>query len=268
MDISLTLIGAGKMGGAMLHGWLKLGLDAKRTQIMDPHPSVEMHALCAAQGCALNPAKPVQTDVIVLAIKPQMFDAAGDTLNPLIPPSSLVISVMAGKTIANMQARLPGAMNLIRAMPNTPAAVGRGITGVYATAAVSEAQKALAATLLGAVGRVEWLESEAQIDMVTALSGSGPAYVFYLAEAMAKAGEAIGLPAPLAARLARATVEGAGELMFQDQARSPAELRINVTSPAGTTAAALAVLMADNGLAPLMQATIAAAKQRAEELAG
>ena len=118
------------------------------------------------------------------------------------------------------------------------------------------------------MGRVEWLESEAQIDMVTALSGSGPAYVFYLAECMARAGEAMGLPAALAARLARATVEGAGELMFQDQATAPSQLRINVTSPAGTTAAALAVLMAENGLAPLMQSAIAAAKHRAEELAG
>lgn len=268
MDISLTLIGAGKMGGAMLQGWLKLGLEAGRTQVIDPHPSAEMTAFCATQGCALNPAEPVQTDVIVLAIKPQMFDAAGDTLNSLIPPSGVVVSVMAGKTIANMQARLPAAVNLIRAMPNTPAAVGRGITGVYATPAVSEAQKALATRLLGAVGRVEWLESEAQIDMVTALSGSGPAYVFYLAECMARAGEAMGLPAALAARLARATVEGAGELMFQDQATAPSQLRINVTSPAGTTAAALAVLMAENGLAPLMQSAIAAAKHRAEELAG
>ena len=268
MNISLTLIGAGKMGGAMLQGWLKLGLDAGRTQIIDPHPSAEMIALCAAHGCSLNPAQPGQTDVIVLAIKPQMFDSAGEALNTLLQPSSLLISVMAGKTIANMQARLPDARLFIRAMPNTPAAVGRGITGVYATPAVSEAQRALASTLLGAIGRVEWLENETQIDMVTALSGSGPAYVFYLAECMAKAGEAIGLPPALAARLARATVEGAGELMFQDQSISPSQLRINVTSPAGTTAAALAVLMADTGLSPLMSEAVAAAKRRAEELAG
>ena len=153
-------------------------------------------------------------------------------------------------------------------MPNTPAAVARGITGVFPTAAVSASQKALTATLLGAIGRVEWLETESQIDMVTALSGSGPAYVFYLAEAMAKAGEAIGLPADLAARLARATVEGAGELMFQEQEVSPAQLRINVTSPAGTTAAALEVLMSETGLAPLMEKAVAAAKRRAGELAG
>ena len=268
MDISLTLIGAGKMGGAMLQGWLKLGLDASRTQIIDPHPSAEMVAFCAAAGARLNPANPVQTDVIVLAIKPQMLESASPTLSAIIGPSSLVISVLAGKTIANLAARLPNARALIRAMPNTPAAVGRGITGVFATPAVTPEQKSLAATLLGAIGRVEWLDDEAQIDMVTALSGSGPAYVFYLAEAMAKAGEAIGLPADLAARLARATVEGAGELMYQEQAISPAQLRINVTSPAGTTAAALDVLMADDGLAPLMAEAVAAAKRRAGELAG
>ena len=214
-----------------------------------------MKALCVATGVTLNGA-PQQSDVVVLATKPQMLDSAAATLVPLVGPKSLVISILAGKTIANLQARLPHTQALVRAMPNTPAAVGRGITGVFATDAV------------GAIGRVEWVESEDQIDMVTAVSGSGPAYVFYLAECLAKAGEAAGLPAELAARLARATVEGAGELMFQEPQTVPSQLRINVTSPGGTTAAALEVLMADAGLAALMARAVAAAKRRAAELSG
>jgi len=267
LDISLTLIGAGKMGGAMLQGWLKLGLDPKRTVVFDPRPSLDMVALCEATSCALNPAEPTPADVLVLAIKPQMLDEAAPTIAPFVNDKTLIISVMAGKTIANIAARLPS-QTIIRAMPNTPAAVGRGITGVYPTAKVSAAQKTITAALLGAIGRVEWVESEDDIDIVTAVSGSGPAYVFYLAECLAKAGEAAGLKPDLAARLARATVEGAGELMFQDSVTSPAQLRVNVTSPGGTTAAALNVLMADTGLQPAMTAAVAAAKKRAGELSG
>lgn len=267
LDISLTLVGAGKMGGAMLQGWLKLGLDPKRAFVVEPYPSEELKALCAATGVSLNGA-PRIADVVVLATKPQMLDSAAETLKPLVGAQTLVVSILAGKTIANVAARVPQAKALIRAMPNTPAAVGRGITGVYATPAVSAAQREIATSLLSSIGRVEWLEDEAQIDMVTAVSGSGPAYVFYLAECLAKAGEAAGLPAELAARLARATVEGAGELMFQEAQAAPSQLRINVTSPGGTTAAALGVLMADDGLAPLMTQAVAAAKRRAEELAG
>ena len=267
MDISLTLVGAGKMGGAMLLGWLKLGLAAKRAFVVEPFPSEELKALCVATGVTLNGA-PQQSDVVVLATKPQMLDSAAATLVPLVGPKSLVISILAGKTIANLQARLPHTQALVRAMPNTPAAVGRGITGVFATDAVSPGQRDITTQLLGAIGRVEWVESEDQIDMVTAVSGSGPAYVFYLAECLAKAGEAAGLPAELAARLARATVEGAGELMFQEPQTAPSQLRINVTSPGGTTAAALEVLMADAGLAALMARAVAAAKRRAAELSG
>ena len=268
MNISLSLVGAGKMGGAMLQGWLKLGLEAARVQVFDPHPSAEMTDLCQRTGCALNPAQPASADVLVLAIKPQMLDAAAEGLIPLANEQTLVISVLAGKTIANLAARLPRAKALVRAMPNTPAAVGRGITGVFATPEVTQAQRDTTTRLLGAIGKVEWLSREEEIDMVTAVSGSGPAYVFYLAECLTKAGEAAGLPPDLAARLARATVEGAGELMFQEAATAPAQLRINVTSPGGTTAAALNVLMADNGLTQLMIDAVAAAKRRAGELSG
>ena len=200
MDISLTLVGAGKMGSAMLQGWLKLGLDAARAFVVEPFPSDDLKALCAATGVTLNGA-PRQTDIVVLATKPQMLDSAAATLVPLVGSKSLVISILAGKTIANVQARLPQAKALVRAMPNTPAAVGRGITGVFATEAVTQQQREVTTQLLGAIGRVEWVETEAQIDMVTAVSGSGPAYVFYLAECLAKAGEAAGLPPELAARL-------------------------------------------------------------------
>ena len=267
---SLVLVGAGKMGGAMLEGWLKGGLSGSAVTILDPHVSAAMAALASHHGIRLNP--PVEAiaapEILVLAIKPQMLDAAGPMLARIAGPATLVVSVLAGKTIANLADRMPAARAFIRAMPNTPAAVGRGITGVAASPMVSPAQKSVADQLLKAVGRVEWLESEGLIDAVTALSGSGPAYVFYLAECMARAGAAMGLPADVAARMARATVEGAGELMFQEAATDPGQLRVNVTSPGGTTAAALAVLMATDGLDPLMLKAIAAARHRAEELAG
>ncbi len=267
---SLLLFGAGKMGGAMLEGWLKTGMPGDAITIIDPNISHSVTAHAKAHGCHINPAegKNAAKQVVVLAIKPQMLDAASVTLEPVVSPDTLIISIMAGKTIADMKARIPAATSFIRAMPNTPAAVGRGITGVATSPSVSAEQKALAQGLLEAVGKVEWLSSEAEIDIVTAVSGSGPAYVFYLVECLAKAGEAAGLDQDIAMRLARATIEGAGELMFQDPATPASILRQNVTSPGGTTAAALEILMADNGLAPLMQSAVAAAKRRAGELSG
>jgi pyrroline-5-carboxylate reductase len=197
-----------------------------------------------------------------------MLESAAPGIATLTGPQTLLISVLAGKTIADLLARLPQAGAIVRAMPNTPAAVGRGITGIAAGPFVTPAQRATAQALLSAIGQVEWLESEALIDAVTAVSGSGPAYVFYLTECLARAGEAAGLPADLAMRLARATVEGSGELMFRDSGTAPGQLRVNVTSPGGTTAAALEVLMAPDGLGPLMERAVAAAKRRAGELAG
>lgn len=266
---ALTLIGAGRMGGALLRGWLDLGVAPEHVVVIDPVPGDELQALCAQKGVALNPPPPHRAaDVLVLAVKPQMLDAAAADLAQHIGPQTLVVSIMAGKTIADIASRLPGAAAIVRSMPNTPAAVGRGVTGAVASAATSPAQRESAQALLSAVGAVVWLESEDLIDAVTAVSGSGPAYVFLLVEAMTEAGEKAGLPRDVAARLARATVEGAGELMHREPETAPAQLRVNVTSPGGTTAAALEVLMGADGLAALMTRAIAAAKRRAQELSG
>jgi pyrroline-5-carboxylate reductase len=270
LPASLVLAGAGKMGGALLQGWLARGLDPKAAVVVDPHPSAELTALCAARGVALNPpaASLRAPQALVLAVKPQSFAEAAPALEPLAGPDTLVVSILAGKTIGDLAARLPRAQAFARAMPNTPAAVGRGVTGVAASAGTSAAQKAMADSLLSAIGAVVWLDDEKLIDAVTAVSGSGPAYVFHLAECMAAAGEALGLPRDVAAQLARATVEGSGELMFRSPEIAPAQLRKNVTSPGGTTAAALDVLMAKDGLAELMARALAAAHRRAGELAG
>ena len=265
---SLILVGAGKMGGSMLEGWLKVGMKPEGVTVLDPHPSEDMTRLCREKGMALNPASPAAPEVLVLAIKPQMLDAAAPALNGLLGPKTLLISILAGKTIDNLRTRLPASGAIVRAMPNLPASIGRGATGAAVNENVSEAQRLVADALLSSNGIVEWLPSEDLIDAVTAVSGSGPAYVFHLVECLAEAGAAAGLPPDLAQRLARATVTGAGELLFQSEA-TPATLRQNVTSPGGTTAAALEVLMRDpDGLKALMREAVAAAKRRAEELAG
>jgi pyrroline-5-carboxylate reductase len=265
---SLALVGAGKMGGAMLRGWLDGGLPAVAVAVIDPAPAPELAALAAARGFALNPPAAAPPEALILAVKPQMLDAAAPALARLAGPETLVISIIAGKTIADLQARLPDARAFVRAMPNTPAAVGRGVTGAAASADVSPAQRATAQALLSAVGRFEWLPDERFIDAVTAVSGSGPAYVFALVEALAEAGAALGLAEDVAMRLARATIEGAGELLHREPEVAAARLRENVTSPGGTTAAALAVLRAPDGLAALMRRAVAAAHKRAGELAG
>ena len=265
---STLLFGAGKMGGAMLEGWLAQGLPAASLTVIDPMPSDGLKALAAKHGFALNPAAPKGPfSVIVLAIKPQMLEAAAPALKGLYDGSTLLVSVLAGKTMADLSGRLPGLAAIVRAMPNLPASVGRGVTGAAASAAASKAQRQLADTLLKGIGRVEWVDGENLIDAVTAVSGSGPAYVFHLVECLAEAGVAEGLPHPVAERLARATIEGAGELLHRSDL-SPETLRQNVTSPGGTTAAALTVLMGDNGLKPLMVKAVAAARRRAEELSG
>jgi pyrroline-5-carboxylate reductase len=264
---TVVLVGAGKMGSAMLDGWLALGLAPRNVAVLEPQPTPEVAAL-AARGLRLNPSADALRDVaaVVVAVKPQVAPDVTPALAPLVGGATVVVSIMAGRTLKFLADALPGAA-LVRAMPNTPAAIGRGITVAVGNARVSDAQRALVDTLLSAVGAVEWVADEALMDAVTALSGSGPAYVFLLAETMAQAGAAAGLPPALAATLARATVAGAGELLH----RSPldaARLRQNVTSPGGTTAAALDVLMAKDGLAPLMRRAIAAATARSRELAG
>ncbi len=266
---TLVLIGAGKMGGAMLEGWLRIGMDPAGISLVDPKPSDEIVALATERGMALNPdpLRLAPAEVLVLATKPQMLDTAAPAVQGFIHPRTLVISVLAGKTLGDIAARLPNAAAIIRAMPNLPAAVQRGATGAAAGKGVTAAQRAMADTLLSSIGIVEWLAGEDLLDAVTAVSGSGPAYVFHLVECLAAAGKAAGLPEETAERLARATIVGAGELLNQSEL-PPATLRQNVTSPAGTTAAALEVLMADDGLAPLMRRAVAAAKRRAEELSG
>jgi len=267
LPASLLLVGAGRMGGALLKGWLDLGLAPERLFLLEPQPSPEIAALADARRIAF--AVPAQApDVVVLAVKPQIFEDAAILLRAAVSPQTLILSIMAGKTIANIAARLPQARSLIRAMPNLPASIGCGISGAFANSAVSETQRCVADRLLSGVGKVEWLDDEGLIDAVTAVSGSGPAYVFLLAECLAEAGVAAGLPAATAARLARATVEGAGALLAQSAALSAAALREAVTSPGGTTAAALAVLMGPQGLGPLLETAVEAAKRRAGELSG
>lgn len=264
IDGHIVLAGAGKMGGAMLTGWIAGGLDPKRAIVIDPYVSDEIKAL-AAKGVRLNPdVKDIgAVAALVIAVKPQMFAEVGPTLRT-IAGSSLVVSIMAGTTIAGIAKACGG--NVVRAMPNTPAAIGRGITVAVADSDVSQEQRGLTDALLRATGSVEWVDDESLIDAVTAVSGSGPAYVFLLAEEMARAGIAAGLPPELAMKLARETVSGSGELLRQSDLDA-ATLRKNVTSPGGTTAAALAVLMADDGFEPLLTRAIAAATARSKELA-
>jgi pyrroline-5-carboxylate reductase len=265
---SLALIGAGKMGGAMLRGWIAGGLAPSGVAVFDPQPAPDLVDFAEAHGIALTARAAMRPEAVVLAVKPQMLDAAASTIAALCHADALVVSIIAGKTIADLKTRAPAARSFVRAMPNTPAAIGRGVTGAAANGALSDRQRGIATTLLSAVGLFDWLPDESFIDAVTALSGSGPAYVFALVEAMAAAGAALGLPAEIAMRFARATVEGAGELLAQSPAVPASVLRQNVTSPGGTTAAALAVLQGDEGLNALMGKAIAAAHKRAAELAG
>jgi pyrroline-5-carboxylate reductase len=267
---SLTLVGAGKMGGALLRGWIERGLAPSRIIVVEPAPSPEIATLARTHNIALNPAVAGRTtpEVLVLAVKPQMLDAVAPELSKLAGAQTLVLSIIAGKTVADLQARMPGARAFVRAMPNTPAAIGRGVTGAAANTEATTRQREMTQALLSAIGRFEWLPDESLIDAVTAVSGSGPAYVFALVEALAEAGAALGLADDLAMRLARATVEGAGELMRCEPDTAASRLRENVTSPGGTTAAALAVLRSADGLASLMRRAVAAAHQRAGELAG
>lgn len=266
---SLVLVGGGKMGSAMLEGWLAVGLAPDRMTVIEPFPSPALLALARSHGFALRAAAAGADapDVLVLALKPQILTEAAPALAPLVSRDTLVVSIIAGKTAADLARLLPGADAIVRAMPNLPASIQRGATGAFASARTSERQRAVADALLAGVGIVEWVADERLIDAVTALSGSGPAYLFLLAECLAEAGVAAGLEPGLSDRLARATIVGAAALL-DEAGEDPATLRRNVTSPGGTTAAALDVLMGDGGLAPLMRDAVAAAKRRAGELSG
>lgn len=266
---AVLLVGAGKMGGAMLEAWLARGLAPALVSVLDPAPPPDSARLIAAKRIALNPPTPLFPShaAVVLAVKPQTAPDVMPVISRFVGRDTVAISVMAGRTIRFLAGHLPKGAAIVRAMPNTPASIGRGITVAMPNARVKPGARALAEALLSATGPVEWIKNEKLMDAVTAVSGSGPAYVFLLAESLARAGVAAGLPKTLAARLARETVTGAGELLHRSPL-DPATLRKKVTSPGGTTAAALRVLMGRAGLDALMKKAVAAATRRSRELAG
>ncbi len=258
----LVLLGCGKMGSAMLEGWLASGVKPADVWILEPHPSARLNAL-AAEGLHLNAGLPKAPALCLLAVKPQYMLEALPQLKGMGP--TVYLSIAAGITLDTLADALGGGP-IIRAMPNTPAAIGRGITALVGNTAASSENLQLAEGLLQAIGETVRLDSEDQMDAVTALSGSGPAYVFHLIETMAAAGAAEGLPTDMAVKLATSTVAGAG-LLAAKSADSAAQLRINVTSPAGTTEAGLKVLMDEaNGLPPLVRRTVKAAADRSKAL--
>ena len=267
----LLLIGCGKMGGAMLQGWLKAGLSEDAVKIVDPYlEGVRKMLPALKEACFAEKISDLPTNItpgfVVLAVKPQMMDQAMADLKALNCAGAVFLSIAAGKTIGYFERHMGRDAAIVRAMPNTPAAIGRGITVGCPNKKVTDIQKDICHDLLTAAGAVEWVSEEKLIDAVTAVSGSGPAYVFNLVETLAGAGEAIGLPPELAKKLAMHTVCGAGALLEQSDLDAT-KLRINVTSPNGTTEAALNVLMGENGLSKLMMEAVRAAHQRSKELA-
>lgn len=266
----LVLVGCGKMGGALLKGWLDCGLAPGDALVVEPQatPATAEAAARGVRVVAGFDALPALTAAaLVLAIKPQMMAAVLPRAAALAGPQTLVLSIAAGIRLATLEAAFGAGQPVVRAMPNTPAAVGCGMTALVAAAATPDRARAVAERLCAAVGATAWVGAESEIDIVTALSGGGPAYVFLLIEALAKAGAAAGLDPALAMTLARETVIGAGLLARQSD-EAAAQLRRNVTSPGGTTERALAVLMAPDGLQPLFDRAIAAATARARELSG
>jgi len=269
--MALLLVGGGKMGSAMLQGWLDQGTPPTDITIVEPNLECGQDF---AQRLGVNVvAAPIDLPdqynptVIVLAVKPQIMDQVLPAYVDFVAQGPVFLSIAAGRTLKSFKDILGPKAAVVRAMPNTPAAIARGITVGCANANVSRNQTNLCKTLLAAVGDVEWVADESLMDAVTAVSGSGPAYIFLLAEAMSIAGQAQGLAPDLADRLARATVSGSGELLNQSPLKADT-LRQNVTSPGGTTAAALGVLMDEGGLTDLMTKAITAATLRSKELAG
>lgn len=262
----LLVVGCGHMGSSLVAGLLRAGMRAERIGLVEPNPSATV-ADFAARGCQLHESlasEPIEAGMVLLAIKPQLMPVVLPLLGPLLAPDVLLLSIAAGTTLATLKAGLGGHACLVRAMPNLPATIGLGVSACYATDIVDSTKRAAVEALLSTVGQVLWLEREEQLNIVTALSGSGPAYLFYLIECLESAGAGLGLPADIARQLAIATVYGTGALAHQSTA-SPTDLRQQVTSPGGTTEAALDVLMPT--LAPLIRQTLTAASKRAEELA-
>jgi len=269
LDGPLLLVGAGKMGGALLSRLLDRGLDPRQVVVQDPEPTGDTADLLADRAIDVLPTVDELTmppAVILLAVKPQVMDQVLPQVARLAGPETLYLSIAAGRRLAGLEAHLPAGAAVVRAMPNTPAAIGRGVTVAIASAGVTPVQRALADRLLAAGGHVMWVTDEALLDPVTAVSGSGPAYVFLLTECLAEAGRAAGLDAEVAERLARQTIIGAAALLEHSD-HDAATLRRNVTSPGGTTAAALEVLSAPDGLKELLVAAVAAATKRGRELA-
>jgi pyrroline-5-carboxylate reductase len=262
----VMLVGAGKMGVALARGWLDAGLPPSSLILIDPNPGEAARELAEDFGLGIHgEAVGLQPNVLVLAIKPQVIEPVMSQLKPAVGPRTLVVSIVAGIDIERISRGL-GTGKVVRTMPNTPAQVGKGITGAVAAREIGSRDREAAEALLKAAGAVVWFEREDQLDAVTAVSGSGPAYVFHLVEALAEAGRRQGLPDAVAEQLARQTVIGSAALLEADTA-PPAILRQNVTSPNGTTAAGLEVLMAEgDGLTQLVDRTVAAARRRSEEL--
>lgn len=268
-DGSIVLFGAGKMGTALLEGWLAGGIAPERIFIQDPLASDACRALVAARGLSLNKAlaEIPAPGLILFAVKPQIMDRLLSDLGDFFGTEALYVSVAAGFTLSGMTKYLGEAVAVVRVMPNMAVAVGHGVAAAFPNEYATREQCALIEDLLRMVGEIVWMSSEDMIDVATAVSGSGPAYVFYLTECLAEAGMAAGLPFEMALRLARLTVEGAGEVL-RCAVHSPEELRQNVTSPHGVTAAALAVLREDDALRRLMTQAVNAAVERARQLAG
>ncbi|MBL8551406.1 MAG: pyrroline-5-carboxylate reductase [Hyphomonadaceae bacterium] len=263
---TVALVGAGQMGGALVRGWIEAvrkggGLTLT---VLEPHFDKALERALENVGAVLNPPQKKPVDIVVLAVKPQMFKEAAESARAFVGPDTLVLSVMAGITLDSLT-RLMGAGRVVRAMPNTPGAIGRGITAYVMSSVCGTNDRALVEQLLSPLGAVEPIASERLMDVVTAVSGSGPAYVFLLAEVLAIAGEQEGLDKETAARLATLTVAGAGALLL-DGGEPPATLRKQVTSPGGTTQAALDVLQSAEGMAPVLRRAVAAAVRRAREL--
>ena len=261
-DRGLVLLGCGKMGSALLAGWLADGMSPASVHVIDPAPSDWLRGT----GVSINADLPENPAIVLVAVKPQMMGAALPAIRAFGGGDTLFLSVAAGTPLAQFEAVLGPGTPIIRTMPNTPAAIGRGITALIGNTHATETQMDVAEALMGAVGQTVRLEREDQMDAVTAVSGSGPAYVFHLIETLAAAGAAQGLPEDLAMQLAKATVAGAGALAEAAE-ETPSQLRVNVTSPNGTTQAALEILMdVQSGFPPLLRKAVAAATNRSKEL--
>ena len=269
-DRPLLLVGGGKMGGAMVQGWLARGTPAQRIHVVDPNPDNRQpladRGVNAVAGIDELPDG-LDPEVVILAVKPQLMGEVAPAYARFVAPGTVFLSIAAGKTIGFFEQTLGAEAAVVRSIPNTPSAVGRGMTVACPNANVTSGQRDRCDALLRGIGETGWVEDESLIDVVTAVAGSGPAYVFYLIECLAQAGMESGLPEDLARKCAGQMVAGAGEL-YRQSGETAEQLRRNVTSPKGTTEAALNVLMAADGLRPLIGRTVEAAARRSRELAG